>query len=168
DQQRPMSISGKTTWQHLEIFIKILKLPSNPKPYIESIIIKNEVIINLWDNESTSKINKIESLLATEMVERSPKVKGIPCKEFKLIDHIINGSTCQVQKAMWNIEDNKIYITLKFIEEKLDETKHQEIIGEQLKVYYTVNAKDNHEDVIKFYGSCNRWIRDNSRVYRES
>ncbi|CAG8714097.1 14777_t:CDS:2, partial [Acaulospora morrowiae] len=119
---------GKTTLQRLEIFIKTLRSPLNAESYIESIIIKNEAIVTLWNNLGTSKINKIDNLLIAERVE-ALHLESTVYNDFDLVKHIMDGNKYQVRKAMWNNEGNKIFIVLKLNDEKPDKSEHQEIIG---------------------------------------
>ncbi|CAG8449719.1 8852_t:CDS:2 [Acaulospora morrowiae] len=144
--------NGKTTLQRLEIFIKTLRSPLNTESYIESIILKNEVIVTLWNNLGTSKINKMDNLLIAERVEVPLHLKSTVYKDFDLVKYIMDGNKYQVREATWNNKGNKIFIVLKLNEEKPDKSEHREIIG-KLLVYHSVNAKNTHEGTIKFYRS---------------
>ncbi|CAG8440161.1 15923_t:CDS:2, partial [Acaulospora morrowiae] len=97
-----------------------------------------------------------------ERVETPLDIESITYNDFNLVKHIMDGKKYQVQKALWNNEGDKIFVILK-LEEKSDETEHREIIGE-LHVYHSVNAKNTHEDIIKFYGSSSFFLKINTSI----
>ncbi|CAG8499657.1 13485_t:CDS:2, partial [Acaulospora morrowiae] len=64
-------------------------------------------------------------------------------------NYITDGGTYRVQKAVWNSKGSSVVTILKHIKEKSDETKHSAIIRE-LKIYHSVNAKNDHENYTFF------------------
>ncbi|CAG8610666.1 18294_t:CDS:2 [Acaulospora morrowiae] len=125
-------------------------LPDYPQPHIECTGINNHVIA-ISKNNVTRKIEENKPCIEKPFREEYVKSININYNEIYVLEHMTNGSTCQIKKAMWNNGIKNIIVVLKLMEEKSGEPEYTEVIRE-LKVYSSINSKSIHENIIRFYG----------------
>ncbi|CAG8651337.1 8687_t:CDS:1, partial [Acaulospora morrowiae] len=68
--------------------------------------------------------------IARKIEENTSCIENINYNEINVLEHMTDGSTCQIKKAMWNNGIQKIIVVLKLMEEKLDEPTYTEVIRE--------------------------------------